>query len=321
MATKYTYSIQDDFPYHKVDPGRLTQEIQESAITTALDSIDTNGDDCNIWFKAALSSEGEAVLDSIVAAHSGDPLPVPVTPTTTDGKPLVTSNAMPEWVIVNICGRGDTSLGIGAGDVFQLSCDDPDTPAVLDFNFVDPVYMTSGTGIIQDAQLGDKARFEVFAPATVGEAAPLGDGNCNQVPTGAGFNIFVPAAGNGAWKLALDTADCHLVPNPTQTGFWDWEMPQTGPGRVTPNPTQTGAYDLFDIGIRISMFATDIPLLGTDVVVKYGIENVRAKMIPPHWHWLVTLFCGTAGHTVKMGWFLHLGRARSYLPQHIPMVP
>ena len=52
-ATKYTYSISQDFPNGKVDPDRLTQEIQEAAITIALQSINVGGDNCDIWFKDA----------------------------------------------------------------------------------------------------------------------------------------------------------------------------------------------------------------------------------------------------------------------------
>lgn len=74
-ATKYTYSIQNDFPNHKVAIDRLTQEIQASSIVTALDYISTADDDCDIWFKDALSVGDETTLDGIVATHSGVPLP------------------------------------------------------------------------------------------------------------------------------------------------------------------------------------------------------------------------------------------------------
>ena len=76
-ATKYTYSISVDFPSQAVATDRLSQEIQDSAIVTALDYINTNGDDCDIWFKDQLSAGDVTVLDGIVAAHSGIPLPEP----------------------------------------------------------------------------------------------------------------------------------------------------------------------------------------------------------------------------------------------------
>jgi hypothetical protein len=69
------YSIQNDFPNHKVAPDRLTQEIRDSAIITALDYITTAGDLCAIVFKDALSAGDVTILDGIVATHSGEPLP------------------------------------------------------------------------------------------------------------------------------------------------------------------------------------------------------------------------------------------------------
>ena len=74
-ATNYTYSISTDFPNQIVATDRLTQEIQSSAIVIALDFINTNGDDCDIWFKDALSGGDETILDGLVAAHTGDALP------------------------------------------------------------------------------------------------------------------------------------------------------------------------------------------------------------------------------------------------------
>ena len=84
MATKYTYSIQDDFPNHKVASDRLAREIQTSAITIAFDYIGTAGDDCDVWFKADLPSGDETILDGLVAAHSGDPLPSEAQPVLID---------------------------------------------------------------------------------------------------------------------------------------------------------------------------------------------------------------------------------------------
>jgi len=78
--TEYTYSISTDFPNGKVASSRLEQEIRSSAIVTALDRIDTVGDSCDVWFKDALSVGDQAILDDIVAEHTGEPLPDGPTP-------------------------------------------------------------------------------------------------------------------------------------------------------------------------------------------------------------------------------------------------
>lgn len=81
-ATKYTYSISEDFPNQRVSVDRLSNEIRQSSITIALDRIDVNDDDCDIWFKDVLtdwssssSSSQLQILNDIVANHSGEPLP------------------------------------------------------------------------------------------------------------------------------------------------------------------------------------------------------------------------------------------------------
>lgn len=88
-AADYSYSVITDFPNHKVAPDRLTKEISDSAIVTALDYITTDGSTCNIWFKAVLSDPDEETLNAIVAAHSGEPLPEKKPPATPDGKPII----------------------------------------------------------------------------------------------------------------------------------------------------------------------------------------------------------------------------------------
>jgi len=85
--TKYTYSISQDFPNEAVATDRLTQEIQDSAIVIALDYINTDGDDCDIWFKDVLSGGDQSTLSTLVANHNGQPLapdPTDVNIKTTD---------------------------------------------------------------------------------------------------------------------------------------------------------------------------------------------------------------------------------------------
>jgi hypothetical protein len=81
-ATKYTYSVSTDFTglssgYDVPATDKLESEIQTSAIVIALDYIATSGDDCDIWFKDALSAGDETILDGLVAAHDGVPLVSP----------------------------------------------------------------------------------------------------------------------------------------------------------------------------------------------------------------------------------------------------
>jgi len=73
-STEYSYSVAGDTLNGLVDEERLTEEIQASAIVTALDYIATSGDDLSVWMKDALSGGDETILDGLVAAHTGEPL-------------------------------------------------------------------------------------------------------------------------------------------------------------------------------------------------------------------------------------------------------
>jgi len=74
MSIKYTYSIANDTLNGIVDSGALTEEIQLSNITIALDYINKGGDDCDTWFKVALSGAEQTTLSGVLAAHTGEPL-------------------------------------------------------------------------------------------------------------------------------------------------------------------------------------------------------------------------------------------------------
>jgi len=75
MAVKYTYSIIDDFPNSKVSLSRLTREINSYDMTSSLSHINTNDDDCDIWFVESLSSIDTTSLNAIVSIHSGEAIP------------------------------------------------------------------------------------------------------------------------------------------------------------------------------------------------------------------------------------------------------
>jgi len=95
--TTYTYPITDFGsalvpPSHKVNVDRLTIQIQQSAIVTALDSIGATPAECGIVFKDALSLVDVGILDIIVANHNGEPMPsnipAPVQLYTGTGQPV-----------------------------------------------------------------------------------------------------------------------------------------------------------------------------------------------------------------------------------------
>jgi len=71
--TNYNFSISEDTANGRVNCSDLSEEIQASSITIALDRIDTAGDDLDIIFKDELSGDEETTLNTIVADHQGNP--------------------------------------------------------------------------------------------------------------------------------------------------------------------------------------------------------------------------------------------------------
>lgn len=81
--------IEYDYTKTPVAPDRLELEIRSSSIVTALSYIAVLGSALSIFMKAELSSEDMATLDSIVAAHTGEPLSDPPVPKDDDGSPII----------------------------------------------------------------------------------------------------------------------------------------------------------------------------------------------------------------------------------------
>lgn len=74
MSVSYTRALAS-FPAG-LNPDRFTQEIRDSAaILIALDYLQIEPPDVQIWFKASLTSPEVSALDALIAAHSGLPLP------------------------------------------------------------------------------------------------------------------------------------------------------------------------------------------------------------------------------------------------------
>jgi len=182
MANKYTYSL-DDFPYDKADGSRLSLEIQSSAIVTALNHINVGKNNCDVWFKAELSSGDETILDGLVAAHSGEVLPEEAAPTMSDGRPLVRADTRPLETQTYFTMSGDTVSGIGDGKILKWnfahdedvydSNDYENGPTVvsgmkckvMEVWFNDPVYLKDGSLYFQNASFGSYVCMYITVPA------------------------------------------------------------------------------------------------------------------------------------------------------------
>jgi hypothetical protein len=192
MSVNYNYhfsSFTKSVTEKVVDPGRLTSEISSSTIITALDYINVSIDHCDIWFKDTLSSIDQTNLDSIVANHSGEPLPEEdPTPRMPDGRPIVRADTRPLNTMTYFTMRGDSDTDICHGQ--ELSWDFSDSTTNMYYGadmppgykckqmllkFHCPVYLKDGTIYFYDAPWGMFARFEIAVPPNSYYPNPAGN--------------------------------------------------------------------------------------------------------------------------------------------------
>jgi len=132
----YTYTIASAFPSAKVDEAKLAAEIGASAITIALSHVSSDGVDCKAWFKAALPGGDQTILDALVAAHDGEPLPAPAQPVVVQsaaGKPQAfTADGLqrvayekPDTSTVTICSHDWTDPTTWAQDAERIGNEAP----------------------------------------------------------------------------------------------------------------------------------------------------------------------------------------------------
>jgi len=229
-------------------------------------------------------------------------------PRSSDGKAIFLPSIFRGDIDINFPGAGDDS-GYGTGNAFEVSHATIGETSVT-FSFEDWIYIAGGAIQFAGAKLGDWVSFEASAPASLVTAAnPAGTGNCNLVDTGAGFNVIVPAAGDGAWDIADD--DKVPVPASNSDGYWEWDTPDIGKGTVSASATPGAAqYHLYDIALPLVRWATKVRLLGSGVL-EFWLNAVKPKRLLPHWE-MKTTFHNTDGtHTLEACWYFLSGRKRT----------
>jgi hypothetical protein len=327
----YTYSIQNDFPSHAVASDRLTAEISGSAIVTALDHIDTSGDDCDIVFKAGLSVGDKTVLNGLVAAHSGEPLPqnkatLITTATTTeegtvvisldcprekDHKPVMVNSPATEGTFTWLSACGDNlnptppASGRGNGAHLMISFTEPDTKEV-EAQFMEPVELHDGHiswRPMDNWDFEDSWSISVRMPATVATENVTNTGNCNLYPTGLGFNIIIPAAGDGTYDISFDQAvpipDGHNEKSGIGVGYWD--VDQYWSEEITPNGSDKDVFNLYDIPLE--MFFCKNMDCGNPLSI-WDLDAYKAEWISRKWKLCFSAVKTTAGAGKIGGFFM-----------------
>lgn len=229
-----------------------------------------------------------------------------------DGKLLVLPNIFPGEVLLNFAGASDklspperfggALFGVQQAGVGSSS---------IDLDFLDALYLAGGHVDWDGGSWGSSVSMSLRAPATTTKApASPGTGNCNLVPTGLGFHIIVPAAGDGAYDLDVP------IPVPAnndetneQNGYWNYSEPWIGKGVMSAMPG-VGKYNLFDIPLTLANFAKlhlFLPTGQRDLIA----PAIKPKWILPEWKMKVTAANVDAGTTLRVGMDLLVARRKS----------
>lgn len=154
--TNYTYAL-SAFPAG-ISEDRFAKEIVDSSIVTALGGISTSGSDVVVSFKDVLGGADEATLTALVAAHSGQPLPNPLSD---DGVPLVSfPSRQPDGVArVALSGRQGKEVNYGSIDFADRTTWYPESVRVAN-KAVTPV--GDGTWTLGDVDIIDILGGHIF---------------------------------------------------------------------------------------------------------------------------------------------------------------
>jgi len=189
-----------------------------------------------------------------------------------------------------------------------LSFTGPDT-AEVEIPFMEAMQLLGGSVYwrpVGSWDFEDTWNLLIRLPATVAVPNGTNTGNCNLVDTGMGFNIIVPAAGDGAYDVDLET----VVPVPdgyspaTQTGSGYWDVDRFWSETMTPNGEAHGEFNLYDLALEF-YFCKNVSCGNPEGTWK--LDSYKAEWISSRW---VTIFKATRVTTGagKIGGFFHVYR-------------
>jgi len=328
-ATKYTFSIANDFPNGKVDASALTQEIGNSPITKALDYINSTGDVCDIFFKDELSAGEEVYLHNVIAAHQGEQVEIyekaevmssPIDRATNmHGKIETHESSRIPGTYTYYTGSGDDitdPMNVGGGQLFTLHHrnGDPMTQYLyLDFHIIEnETWIHEGYMIWSGAQF-DTITFEIVP--TVTSVVPA---------SGTYFNLYggylvVPAAGDGTIQVVSDitTHSGGLVEIPADydgrmlaPAFWnaDWNTTTKRFENISAAPLGNGKFNMFAAEVSMSRFVNRIPVYGEGFEM---MQSADADRLGSGMRFRARLDTAAPDHYWNVGCILTTHRART----------
>jgi hypothetical protein len=322
-----------------VNAEQLAEEIRQSSITVALDSVSTNGAiegmgaTVTATFKAELSDPEETTLESLVTAHEADFTPPPnvsvhgyigeggatlTAPITRDGKLRVLSSHKPLFKDGRgsynyFAGRGDlvSSGTVGAGQPIMLTAASGVTDTYIDVEFMncqyppsEEIWIFGGSVMWQGATFGDHFSLQIRAKASPVVPAVIASG----IPLPCDYDLEgtkIKYAGPGMGGYALGGMPV-FVPNWNNTGWWDLDEQAMQP---VPNMTQTGVFDWHTVDTEVGDYMHELPILG-DNFAPNPIDATEAAPVPFGHYLRVCLHSEDGDANPQLAGYLRIYRER-----------
>ena len=219
-----------------------------------------------------------------------------------DGKIIVTPYPASDGYKTWFTGAADQltpSIVRGGGTRIRFHWTDGEARGAksVDLQFAEPIEMHDGGAQyspVVDWSMDDLLHVKLVMPATVTSVS--GSGNCNRVPTGLGYDVIVPAAGDGGHQVDLALAT--PVPTPNNDGYWNVDHDS---GVITPGVPGASGFHLLSVEV-VANYAKGIPL--GHPMGEYEIDAYKAEWIHPKWIIRITVDKQSAGAGDFAGWLL-----------------
>jgi len=231
---------------------------------------------------------------------------------TEDGRKIVSPGLFPDYMNPLYTSEGDNyaagTAGGGSRLVWSLANGSPETNTkTIQFNRYSQIL--GGFLSTNNTNKDDYFSVTATAPATATTVNGSGTGNCNKYPTGTGFNIILPAFGDGGHNVNLtEPMNAFLQPpynrlvtkavpitavggndSMSPIGYWNWNYRT---GAITPAPLGNGGYNLYDAPIPLSTYVNKMCVFSgsntTPFVYKLMLMH-RGGPFLPHWAINVTV--------------------------------
>jgi hypothetical protein len=280
-----------------------------------------------------MTGEIEA-LCVVMKAHTGEPLPniavvkittetetsenVPIiawdSPRESDKRPIIVSSPGREGSYTWITSRGDDpsptppASGRGDGVLSVLTFTEPDTKEV-EIQFSEAMQLLGGNVYwrpVENWDFEDSWNLLIRLVATVATPNITNTGNCTLFDTQQGFNIIMPAAGDGTHDIDLEAA----VPVPdgyspvTGTGYGFWNVDRFWSEVVTPNAEAHGEFNFYDIPLAF-YFCKNVSC--GNLQGNWRLDPYKAEWISSKWTPIFKVTRVTAG-SGKIGGHFHVYR-------------